>query len=91
MFKRGQGPFDRGPFAIGKAEPVGDGTRKVSNRVSRDVLAVNPDLRTIKADKQSHGLGLKIIQKTLDEHEGMLGTEVKDGWFVASFMLPVTG
>lgn len=62
---------------------------KVSNRVSRDVLAVNPDLRTTKADRWAHGLGLKIVRKTLDEHEGMLSTEVKDGWFVASFMLPV--
>lgn len=37
---------------------------------------------------KAHGYGLKIVRKTLDEHEGMLDVGVKDGWFVASFMLP---
>jgi len=62
---------------------------KVSNRVSKDVIALNPHLHTTKHDKRAHGYGLKIVRKTLEEHEGMLNVDVKDGWFVASFMLPV--
>jgi nitrogen-specific signal transduction histidine kinase len=46
------------------------------------------DGRTTKRDEKAHGYGLKIVRKTLDEHEGMLDVGVKDGWFVASFMLP---
>ena len=61
---------------------------RVGNRVSKDVVALNPDLRTTKRDEKAHGYGLKIVRKTLDEHEGMLDVGVKDGWFVASFMLP---
>ena len=41
------------------------------------------------SDEKAHGYGLKIVRKTLGEHEGMLDVGVKDGWFVASFMLPV--
>ena len=62
---------------------------RVVNRVSRDVLTLNPHLHSTKPDADAHGYGLKVVRKTLDECDGMLGIEIEDGMFVAQFMLPL--
>jgi len=61
---------------------------QVTNHVSSDVLSENPDLHTTKEDAGAHGYGLKIVRRAIEEAEGTLDLSVKDGRFVASFMLP---
>ncbi|MBR2810955.1 MAG: GHKL domain-containing protein [Solobacterium sp.] len=60
---------------------------EVRNAVSKDVLAVNPQLQTSKKDRQAHGYGLRIVKRILEEENGMLNLAVQDGYFTAGFML----
>jgi two-component sensor histidine kinase len=61
----------------------------ISNRVSRDVLAVNPNLKTTKRDAANHGFGTRIIRQTVEQQNGIFHVEVIDGFFVAKVMLPI--
>ena len=53
------------------------------------MLASNPNLETTKMDKLNHGLGLKIVQETLNSNDGILGTSIEASYFKAKFMIPM--
>ena len=61
----------------------------VRNKVSRDVLAENPDLRTTKEDKGSHGFGVKIVSQAVERCDGILRYSVEEGFFTVKVMLPL--
>ncbi|EDN00352.1 ATPase/histidine kinase/DNA gyrase B/HSP90 domain protein [Pseudoflavonifractor capillosus ATCC 29799] len=61
----------------------------VRNKVSPDVLAENPDLHTTKADKSSHGFGMKIISQAVERCDGILHYSVEEGFFTVKVMLPL--
>ena len=63
----------------------------VRNPVSEDVFKENPQLNTTKDNKQNHGLGIKIIRSIIDQYDGMLSFEMRDGLFVASAMMKLAG
>ncbi len=61
----------------------------VKNRVSRDVLRLNPDLKTTKGDTKSHGHGVAIVRSSVKEQNGILSFSVEDGFFTATAGLPL--
>lgn len=63
---------------------------RVSNRVNRNILKVNPQLKTTKTDEESHGYGIRVVQKTLREHNGMIQFKMENDHFVAEFLLPLS-
>lgn len=63
---------------------------RISNRVSRDVLALNPQLQTTKPDAENHGFGMKVIDQAVRQCNGIFQAEVTGGYFVAKVMLPFT-
>lgn len=57
---------------------------KIVNSMSE---AKNPLLKTTKADKINHGIGLKNIRETLNKYSHMLRVEQNTGEFVLSFII----
>lgn len=64
-------------------------TCRISNRISEDIAESNPELHTTKADTANHGYGLKIVQETVAQCEGMLQLDTEHGYFTAKVMLPL--
>ncbi len=62
----------------------------IKNRADSDAISNNPTLATTKADKENHGLGLKIIRNAVDQANGILTIKNEDGYFIATVMLPMT-
>lgn len=62
---------------------------QVRNKVSHDVLAENPSLRTTKGNAPEHGFGIKIVRSTVQACNGMFEVAVEDGYFAAKVMLPL--
>lgn len=62
---------------------------RVSNKVTSNILQINPKLRTTKEDSKKHGFGLPIIRQTLKHEDGLLDIVVKDQNFIATAMLPL--
>lgn len=55
----------------------------VSNRVDRDVLKENKEMKTTKSDKLRHGIGLKIVSQVAEKNDGKLSfSQEKDMFFV---------
>ncbi len=46
---------------------------------------------TTKADKGSHGFGLKSIRYTVEKYHGTLTFELKDNWFELRILIPMGG
>ena len=57
---------------------------KISNSMNE---TKNPLLKTTKADKINHGIGLKNIRETLNKYSSMLRVEQNAGEFVLSFII----
>ena len=57
---------------------------KIANSMNE---AKNPLLKTTKADKINHGIGLKNIRETLNKYSSMLRVEQNSGEFVLSFII----
>ncbi len=57
---------------------------KIANSMNE---AKNPLLKTTKADKINHGIGLKNIRETLNKYSSMLRVEQNAGEFVLSFII----
>ena len=56
---------------------------KISNTVETDILAENPHLKTSKADKKLHGVGLKSVKDIVEKYSGMLNYQQKaDNFYV---------
>ena len=61
----------------------------VKNRISRPVLADNPDLATAKTDSSAHGLGVKQIRSICEKYGGLSDFCEEDGYFCAVSFIPV--
>ena len=61
----------------------------IKNKVSFDVFGKNPDLKTSKSDKDSHGLGMKIIRRAVKKSDGIFDTSMESGYFTATAMFPL--
>lgn len=61
---------------------------EVRNRVDASVLGGNPGLLTSKPDKDSHGIGLRLIRQIVRRCDGMLEIFEEGGYFVVRAMLP---
>lgn len=60
---------------------------RVSNRVSHDVLADNPQLTTTKARAEEHGIGVPVVRSIVARYDGMLDFSVEGGLFIADALL----
>lgn len=59
----------------------------IKNNISESVLKANPDFKTTKADKKSHGHGLKIVNKLLAKYNGNISFSEREHLFDASLMM----
>ena len=60
----------------------------VKNRVSKSVLAENPGLVSVKAEKNNHGLGIVQIKSIVDEYQGMSDFYEEEGFFCVKVFIP---
>lgn len=60
---------------------------KIENIVDKDVLAVNPTLKTTKNNNRIHGIGLRSVREIIDNHDGIFNITQNDKWFSAEIML----
>ncbi|MCI7813306.1 MAG: GHKL domain-containing protein [Lachnospiraceae bacterium] len=47
----------------------------IANKTTCDILSVNPEMKTTKADKECHGVGKKIVDSLVKKYEGILRYE----------------
>ncbi|MBQ7613536.1 MAG: GHKL domain-containing protein [Butyrivibrio sp.] len=62
---------------------------EIRNKADQNAILANPDLKTTKDDKENHGLGLKIVNETIAECDGIFSTSMEGNYFVSQFMLPM--
>lgn len=55
----------------------------IKNRIHTSILASNPELRTTKAEKLEHGIGISQIQELVLKYDGMLEFYEEEGMFHA--------
>lgn len=60
----------------------------VQNPVESTQNMIHDQLRTSKADKANHGIGLKNVQMVLEKYDGMSRIHSEDGWFYFTAMIP---
>lgn len=60
---------------------------KVSNRCSKNVLALNPHLLTTKGNASEHGIGLRVVRSITEKYDGSFSAEMVNGSFVAMALL----
>lgn len=60
----------------------------VKNRISKSVLESNPELKSVKPEKESHGLGVAQIRSIVDEYQGMYDFYEEDGFFCVKIFIP---
>lgn len=59
----------------------------VKNRIDSSVLDKNERLKTTKADKSKHGLGLYSISQIVEKYDGIKSYYEKNGYFIADVWL----
>ena len=59
----------------------------VKNRSSTDVLETNPGLLTTKPDKDTHGIGTRVIRKIVEKYDGAIDYSMEEGYFVVNVLL----
>lgn len=59
----------------------------IKNSISESVLKTNPNLKTTKSDKKSHGHGLKIVNKLLTKYNGTISFSERDQLFDVNLMM----
>ena len=63
---------------------------QVENSVTRDVLKDNPNLTSTKVEAENHGIGLRVIRRITNKHNGILRYEMSaPDRFVMRVMLPI--
>lgn len=63
-------------------------TITVKNKIDRSVLETNPDLRSTKAESDTHGYGVKQIMTITEKYNGMVDIYEDNGMFCISIMIP---
>ena len=63
-------------------------TITVKNKIDRSVLEGNPDLRSTKAESETHGYGVKQIKTITKKYDGMVDIYEDNGMFCISIMIP---
>lgn len=61
---------------------------QIGNRISRNILQVNPALTTTKADKRLHGHGVSIVKSAVRRAGGMIEIRTDEGFFDVKVALP---
>ena len=61
----------------------------VGNRFRGDLKIRDGLPVTTKEDKSFHGFGVRSMKSIAEQHDGSLHTEVRDGWFRLSILIPV--
>lgn len=59
------------------------------NNIDSSVITKNPELETIKKDKDFHGKGIEIIREKAEKHHGHINVYEEDGYFVITVFLSV--
>lgn len=49
---------------------------RTDNSVTHDILKGNPELLSTKADAKNHGIGMKVLQRTAKQYNGMVTYEM---------------
>lgn len=60
---------------------------KVENIVDKNILSINPNLKTTKDNKITHGIGLKSLREIIERHDGIFNITQNEKWFSAEIML----
>lgn len=60
---------------------------KIENIVDKDVLSINPMLKTTKNNNRIHGIGLRSVREIIDNHDGIFNITQNEKWFSAEIML----
>lgn len=60
---------------------------KIENIVDKDVLSINPTLKTTKNNNRIHGIGLRSVREIIDNHDGIFNITQNDKWFSVEIML----
>jgi sensor histidine kinase regulating citrate/malate metabolism len=59
----------------------------IKNKTSYNILKENPNLETIKTDKENHGIGINIINDIVKRNHGILDIRMEEDYFVVSALL----
>ena len=60
---------------------------KIDNIVDKDVLSINPTLKTTKNNNRIHGIGLRSVREIIDNHDGIFNITQNEKWFSVEIML----
>lgn len=63
-------------------------TITVKNKIDQSVLENNPELRSTKAESDTHGYGVKQIKTITEKYDGMVDIYEDNGMFCISIMIP---
>ncbi len=61
----------------------------VENTASMDVLKQNPLMRTSKGDKETHGIGLRVIRQIVERYDGSIEFDSDEGHFKTMLMMKI--
>ena len=59
------------------------------NPISASVMDSNPDLKTTKSKKESHGYGIKSMKQVVKSVDGMIEFYEKNNYFICHIAIPV--
>ena len=59
----------------------------ISNSINKSVLEENKTLRTSKANKNDHGIGLRTVRATVDKYDGFIEFSEEHGEFFCHVMI----
>lgn len=62
----------------------------VENKIHQSVVDANPNLNTLKKNKEEHGMGIRIVRQIADQMEGFISIKDEKGKFIVHLMIPVT-
>lgn len=62
---------------------------KIANSKLSDVMPLDNNLKTTKADEKNHGIGTKVIKKIVDAHDGSLAMHDNGDSFEVVIGIPV--
>lgn len=60
----------------------------IKNKISKSVLAENPQLHSTKMDRDLHGIGIGQIREIVDAYDGICDFYEKEGFFCSRVFIP---